>query len=187
MWSVWLVFCDCGFHSVCPGKIRIRGLWRLPHGRDWLWKNLGLVLMGGAMLTKSLIQFFSHWQGCLPSLLFGLRPNYGRGNGSNGDLLQKGLCQRCCVQCPQQATVHSCVHQRLLDTHKQVWLSLLWGRYSFLLGPGVHKVLFVPTRSLFLQSCGSSVVKSHSPPNWNSLGVLSPFAGSPGWEICCGS
>ena len=18
MWSVWLVFCDCGFHSVCP-------------------------------------------------------------------------------------------------------------------------------------------------------------------------
>ena len=37
--------------------IGIRGLWKLPDGRDWLWGKLGLVLMGGAMLTKSLIQF----------------------------------------------------------------------------------------------------------------------------------
>ena len=36
MRSVWLVFCDCGFHSVCPLTIRIRGLWKLPDGRDWL-------------------------------------------------------------------------------------------------------------------------------------------------------
>ena len=26
MWSVRFVFCDCGFHSVCPQRIRIRGL-----------------------------------------------------------------------------------------------------------------------------------------------------------------
>ena len=37
------------------------------------------------------------------------------------------------------------------------------------------------------QSCGSSVIKSHWPSNSNSLGFLSPFAGSSGWEICCGS
>ena len=37
--------------------IRIRGLWKLPDGRDWLWGKLGLVLMGGATLSKSLIQF----------------------------------------------------------------------------------------------------------------------------------
>ena len=46
--------------------------------------------------------------------------------------------------------------QRLLDTHGQVWVSLLWGHCSFLLGPDVHKVLFVPSKSLFPQSCVSS-------------------------------
>ena len=45
---------------------------------------------------------------------------------------------------------------RLLDTHGQVWVSLLWGHCSFLLGPSVHKVLFVPSKSLFPQSCVSS-------------------------------
>ena len=29
----------------------------LSDGRDWLWGKLGLVLMGGAMLSKFLIQF----------------------------------------------------------------------------------------------------------------------------------
>ena len=44
----------------------------------------------------------------------------------------------------------------------QVWFSLLWGHCSFLLGPGAHKLLFVPSKSLFPQSCvssGSSVVE----------------------------
>ena len=49
----------------------------------------------------------------------------------------------------QQATVDLCLHQRLLDTHGQVWVSLLWGHCSFLLGPCAHKVLFVPSKSLF--------------------------------------
>ena len=74
---------------------------------------------------------------------------------------------------PRKSTVYSCLHWRLLDTHRQVWLSLLWGHYSFLLGPGAHKVLFVPSKSLFSQSCGSSVVKSHWSSKSNSLGVLS--------------
>ena len=51
--------------------------------------NLGLVLMGGAMLSKSLIQFPVDGRGCVPSLLFDLRPNYGGGNEDNGDLLPK--------------------------------------------------------------------------------------------------
>ena len=37
------------------------------------------------------------------------------------------------------------------------------------------------------ESCVSSVVKSHWPPKSNSLGLLNPFARSPGWEICWGS
>ena len=46
--------------------------------------------------------------------------------------------------------------QETLDTHGQVWVSLVWGHCSFLPGRGAHKVLFVPSKSLFLQSCISS-------------------------------
>ena len=42
--------------------------------------GLGLVLMGKAMLGKSLIQFSIDGQGCVPWLLFDLRPNYSGGN-----------------------------------------------------------------------------------------------------------
>ena len=53
----------------------------------------------------------------------------------------------------QQATTDPRLRQRLLDTHGQVWVSLLWSHCSFLLGPGAHKVLFVPTKSLFPRLC----------------------------------
>ena len=46
--------------------------------------------------------------------------------------------------------------QRFLDTHGQVCFSLLWGHCSLLLDSGAYKVLFVPSRSLFPQSCVSS-------------------------------
>ena len=58
----------------------------------------------------------------------------------------------------QQATANSGLCWRPLDTHRQVWVSLLWGHCSFPLGLGVHKVLFVPSKSLFTQSCVSSGV-----------------------------
>ena len=76
---------------------------------------------------------------------------------------------------PWQVSVDPCLCPRLLDTHRQVWLSLLWGHCSFLLGPGAHKVLFVPSKSLFPQSCVSSVIKSHWPSRSNSLGFSVPF------------
>ena len=71
---------------------RIRGLWELPDGRNSLWGKLDLVLMGGVMLSKSLIQFSVDGQGYVPSLLFDMRPNYGGGNEDNGDLFQKVPC-----------------------------------------------------------------------------------------------
>ena len=46
--------------------------------------------------------------------------------------------------------------------------SVLWAHCSFPLGPGAHKVLFVPSKSLFLQSCvssGSSVVVLMATPS----------------------
>ena len=55
-----------------------------------------------------------------------------------------------------QATINPHLHWRLLDTQKQVWVSLLWHHCSFPLGPGVHKFLFVPSKSLFPQSCVNS-------------------------------
>ena len=58
----------------------------------------------------------------------------------------------------QQATSDPCLCQRLLDTYRQVWVSLLCSHCSFLLSPGVHKVLFVSSKSLFPQSCVSSSV-----------------------------
>ena len=57
--------------------------------------------------------YISHdcW-GCVPSLYCGLRANYGRGNGSNGNLLQKDLCQHAlpprnvAVRAPNPAVGH---------------------------------------------------------------------------------
>ena len=57
---------------------------------------------------------------------------------------------------PQQPTANPHLHRRLLDTHRQVWVRLLWGHCFFLQGPGGHKVLFVPSKSLFPQPCVSS-------------------------------
>ena len=56
----------------------------------------------------------------------------------------------------QQATTDPHLCWRFLDTHRQVWVSLLWG--SLLLSPRswCTKGFCVPSKSLFLQSCVSS-------------------------------
>ena len=72
-------------------------------------------------------------------------------------LLQQDLCQLAkaprsfvvSALTPWQVTVDPHLRWRLLDTHRQVWLSLLWGLCSFLLGPGAHKVLLCPPRVCF--------------------------------------
>ena len=141
--------------------------------------KLDLVLMGRAMLNKSLIQFSVDGRGCVPFLLFHLSQTLVEVRSHAGTAA---------LSAPSPAAGHRqpCLHWRLLVTHGQVWVSLLWGHCSFVLGPRVHKVLFVPSKSLFPQSCGSSVAKSHWPPKSNSLRGLSSFARSPSWKICCG-
>ena len=62
---------------------------------------MGLVLMGRAILSKSLIQFSVEGWGYVPSLLFDLRPNYGGDNEDNGNLFQKVPCRHFCAQCFQ--------------------------------------------------------------------------------------
>ena len=91
---LWLWFSAC-----LPSDGEGWGLWKLPDGRDWLRGKLGLVLMGGAMLSKSLIQFSVDGWGYVPFLLFDLRPNNG---GSNEWWTpSKILCKHCCAQRPQ--------------------------------------------------------------------------------------
>ena len=70
-------------------------------------RKLGLILMGGAMLSISLIQFSVDGQGCVPVLLFDLKPNYGGVNEDNGDL-QIVPCWHCCtaLQCPNSGAGH---------------------------------------------------------------------------------
>ena len=74
-----------------------------------------------------------------------------------GNLLQKIPCMYCYTQCPQPYGRHPlsdpCLPWRLLDTHWQVRVRPLCGHCSFLLGPGVHKVLFVSAKSLFPSPC----------------------------------
>ena len=48
--------------------MKVRGLWSLPGGRDWLWVKLGLAQVVRAMFNKSLIQFSADGRDCVPSL-----------------------------------------------------------------------------------------------------------------------
>ena len=159
--------------------IRTRALWKLPNGKDRLWGKLGLVLVGKAMFSKSLIQFSADEWGCAPSLKFGLRPK--RTYASTRRL--PGLLQ---------SLPWLCSRPLLTTLLRETWTltgksgSVLWGHCSFLWGPGVQKVLFVPSKSLFPQCSGTSVIKSLWPSKSDSLGVFSAFARSPGWEVCCG-
>ena len=88
------------------------------------------------MLSKSLTQFSVDGWGCVLSLLFGLRPNYGRDNDCNGDLLQKACSHTVVFSAPDSAVVH-CRPTPPLETpgHSQASLAeSLVG--SLLLSPG---------------------------------------------------
>ena len=100
MWSVWLVFCDCGFESVCPLMDQDKRLMKLPDGRDWLRGKLGLVLFGGghALWTFNPILCWSAGLCSLPIIY--LSPNCGGGNEDNDNLPQKVACMQCYTQCP---------------------------------------------------------------------------------------
>ena len=95
-----------------------------------LREKLGLVLMGRAMLSRSLIQLSVNGQGCVPSLLFHLRPNYSGGNEENGDFLQKVPSRHCCTQCTQPFS-------RPLPTHTSAWDSWTLRGESGLVSCGV--------------------------------------------------
>ena len=113
----------------------------------------------------------SEGQGSLASTRDWDRPAFERLSVSCGgrcqqwNLFQKHLYQYAinsqdfCSQYPWPRSGHCGLRPppETPSTHRQVWVSL------FLLDPGTHKVLFVPSESLFPKSCGSSIIKSHWP------------------------
>ena len=116
--------------------------------------------MGRAVLSKSLIQFSVDGWVCLPSLLF----TWGQTMVEVMKIMVPS-CKRshecpATLSAPNPAAGHCqpTPPRRLLDTNDQVWVSLLWAHCSFLLGPGAHDVLFVPSKSLFPQTCVSSSI-----------------------------
>ena len=121
--------------------------------------KLGLVLMGGAMLSESFTQFSVDGWGCVPSPLFDLRPNYGGCNEDNGDLLHKVLCTHCFFQCPQPCSRPPPTHASAGDSWTLMGKSGsascgLTAPFSCILA---HTQGFVCIlHSLFPQSCVSS-------------------------------
>ena len=61
---------------------------------------------GGDMLSKSLIQFSVDEWGCVPSLLFDLRPNFGGGNEDNDDPFKRPHADTATVSAPSPAAGH---------------------------------------------------------------------------------
>ena len=93
-----IIFCDCGFHSVCPLRDKDKRLMEA----SW-WERLTVGETGSCSYGQGHVQYifspiFCWWVGLcsLPwpegTWLFDLRPNYGRGNEDNGDFLQKVPC-----------------------------------------------------------------------------------------------
>ena len=161
MWSDWLVFCDCGFHSVCPlmdkDKRFMEASWweRLTEREtgscsDGCSVNLksNFLLMGGAVFPPCYLT----WGQTMVEVMNIMSTSFKRSHAHTATLSAPNPAAGHCWSMPSPET------PRHLG---QVWISLLWGHCSFLLGPGAHKVLFVPSKSLFSQSCvsfGSSMV-----------------------------
>ena len=120
--------------------IRIRGLWKHPDRRDWLWGKL----VGRAMLSKSLIQFSVDWWGFFPFLLVGLRPN-------------------CWPMPPPETPGHS--QASLAQSPTGLQSQIPWEFSVPLLGPQIGKSIWGPRTSLTVWAflwyncsadCGSS-------------------------------
>ena len=150
--------------------------------------------MGRAMLSKSLVQFSVERPGSVPSLLFDLRPNYGRVNGILTNSFKRTYVPRTygprtvVFSAPDPKAGHY-QPMPLLETPGHSQASLVQSLVgSLLLSPG----------SWCTQGFVCSLQEFVSPVMWKFCNQI-PLAfqvkfpeGShslcqiPGWEICCG-
>ena len=115
--------------------------------------------MDWATLSKSLIQFSVNGWNCVSSLLLTCGQTVVEVMKmmvkDNGTSFKRSHACTATLSAPNPAAGH-CRPTPLPGTPGQPLaslVSLLWGHCSFLLGSGTHKVLSVPFKSLFLQSC----------------------------------
>ena len=106
---------DSSSRPFCAHTARLLGHGVHPPGRS-PWPRAWGCGVAEAKLSKSLIQFSVDGQGCVPSLLFDLRPNYGGDNEDNGNLLQKVPCMHCCTQCHQPRSRPPSTHSSARDS-----------------------------------------------------------------------
>ena len=106
MWLDWLVFCDCGFQTVCPlmekdERLTVAFLWeRLTEGET------GSCSDGQGHALKSLIQSSVDGWSCVPSL----RSNYVELMKITAASFKRSLAYTASTQCPQPCS-------RPLSTH----------------------------------------------------------------------
>ena len=90
------------------------------------------------MLSESLNQFSVDGWSCVPSLSFAWGQTMGEIMATSFKRSQAGITTLSApwVHTPtlQQAATNPHLCQRLLDTHWQVWVSLLWGSLLLSLG-----------------------------------------------------
>ena len=116
------------------------------------------------MLCKSSIQFSVDWRGCVSPFYLTSDQTIVQVMKIIATSFKRSHACTAALNLPNPRAGHS-QPKPLPETpeHSQASLGhLLWGHRSFLLGSGAHKVLFVPSKSPFPQSCvssGSSVVK----------------------------
>ena len=168
---------------------RINGLWDLPDGRDWLRGKLGLVLISRAMLSKTLIQFLLMggavfppycltWDQTMVEVMKIVATSFKRSHAHTVALSVPDPAAGHCWPTPPPETLG----------HSQASLGqLLMGLLLPSPGSWCAQHFVCALQGSVPQSCVSSVIKSHWPPKSDFLGVLSLFARSPDWEICCGS
>ena len=159
----------------------------LSHVREvfsYYFFKLGFGLVGRAMLSQPVIQLSIDGQGWASSLLLVQ-------SEATNPVLHKDLCQgtlsRTAVASAPISMASNCLpylHRKPSNIIRQVWFSLLWGYYSFSLDLDAHEILFVPPKSgvsFSLVLCKSH--RSHWCLKTDSLGISSPFARSPCWQV----
>ena len=120
MWSVCLVFCNYGFHSVCPLIKKDKTLMEASWWERLTVEETGSYSNGWGHAQEIFNPIFFWWVGlCSISVVWSETPG----------------------------------HSKASLTQSLVGTMLLFP------GPGIHKVLFVPSKNLFPQSFGSSVIK----------------------------
>ena len=138
---------------------RIRGLWKLPDGRDRLRGKLGLVLKGRDMLNKSLIQFSVGGWCCVPSLLFTLGQTIVEVMKIMVTSLKRSQACTATASAPNFSAGHH-LPTPSLETPGHPQASPLWGHCSFLLSPGAQGSV-VSSKSLFPTISQNSSLESN--------------------------